>query len=52
MVIREYPEKIKKLMEVYEPYANRIHDGKLENAPQKAIEAFEKVKKWSWEQGQ
>lgn len=31
-------------MEVYEPYANRIHDGKLENAPQKAIEAFEKVK--------
>lgn len=27
-------------------------DGKLENAPKKVIEAFEKVKKWAWEQGQ
>ncbi len=45
MVIREYPEEIRKLMEVYEPYANRIYDGKLENAPTKVIEAFEKVKK-------
>ena len=44
MVIREYPEEIRKLMEVYEPYANRIYDGKLENAPTKVIEAFEKVK--------
>ena len=38
MVIREYPEEIRKLMEVYEPT--------------KVIEAFEKVKKWAWEQGQ
>ncbi len=52
MVIREYPEEIKKMMEVYEPYANRIDDGVLEDAPPKAIEAFEKVKKWAWEQGQ
>ena len=52
MVIREYPEEIRKLMEVYEPYANRIYNGKLENAPTKVIEAFEKVKKWAWEQGQ
>lgn len=52
MVIREYPEEIKKAMAIYEPYANRIEDGKLTNAPQKAIDAFEKVKKWSWEQGQ
>ena len=52
MVIREYPKEIKELMKIYEQYVNRIHDGKLENAPQKAIEAFEKVKKWSWEQGQ
>ena len=43
---------IRKLMAVYEPYANRIYDGKLENAPTKVIEAFEKVKKWAWEQGQ
>lgn len=47
MVIREYPKEIKELMKIYEPYAHRIHDGKLENAPRKAIEAFEKVKKWS-----
>ncbi len=52
MVIRAYPEEIKKLMEIYEPYVDRIHDGKLENAPEKVIEAFEKVKKWAWEQGQ
>ncbi len=52
MVIREYPEEIKKMMEIYKPYANRINDGKLENAPQKAIEAFEKVKEWAWNQGQ
>lgn len=31
------------MMKVYEPYANRIHNGKLENVPEKAIEAFEKV---------
>ena len=52
MVIRAYPKEIEELMKIYEPYANRIHDGKLENAPKKVIEAFEKVKKWSWEQGQ
>lgn len=52
MVIREYPEEIKKAMAIYEPYANRIEDGKLINVPQKVIDAFEKVKKWIWEQGQ
>ena len=34
---------------MYEPYADRIHDGKLENAPPKVIEAFEKVKKMGME---
>ena len=43
-------KQIKKLMEMYEPYADRIHDGKLENAPPKVIEAFEKVKKWLYEE--
>ena len=52
MVIREYPKEIEELMKIYEPYANRIHDGKLENAPKKVIEAFEKVKTLAWEQGQ
>ena len=44
MVIREYPKEIEELMKIYEPYANRIHDGKLENAPKKVIEAFEKAR--------
>lgn len=49
MVIREYPEEIKKLMKIYEPYMVGCH---LEDAPPEAVEAFEKVKKWAWEQGQ
>ena len=52
MVIREYPEEIKKLMAIYKPYRNRIENGVLKDAPPKVIEAFEKVKKWAWEQGQ
>ncbi len=49
MVIREYPEEIKELMKIYEPYMVGCH---LEDAPSEAVEAFEKVKKWAWEQGQ
>ena len=49
MVISEYPKEIQELMAIYEPYLVGCH---LENAPQEAIEALEKVKKWSWEQGQ
>lgn len=48
-MIIDYPEDIKKLMEIYEPYMVGCH---LENATQEAVEAFEKVKKWAWEQGQ
>ena len=48
----KYPEEIKKLMKLYEPYANCINDGKLENAPKEAVEAFNKVKSWAWEQDQ
>ena len=49
MVISEYPKEIQELMAIYEPSLVGCH---LENAPQEAIEALEKVKKWSWEQGQ
>lgn len=49
MVIREYPEEIKELMKIYEAYMVGCH---LEDAPSEAVEAFEKVKKWAWEQGQ
>lgn len=51
-MFRCFPEEIKKLMDIYEPYENYIFDGRLENVPQEAIDAFEKVKKWAWEQGQ
>lgn len=52
MVIREYPEEIKKYMAIYEPYSIQIYQGKLEGVPQEAIDAYNKVKKWAWEQGQ
>ena len=52
MVIRDYPEEIKKLMAIYKLYRSRIENGVLKDAPPKVIEAFEKVKKWAWEQGQ
>lgn len=48
-MIIDYPDEIKELMKIYEPYMVGCH---LENAPQEAVEAFEKVKKWVWEQGQ
>lgn len=49
MVLRDYPPEIKRLMKVYEPYVVGCH---LENAPPEVVEAFEKVKKWFWEQDQ
>ncbi len=52
MVIREYPEEIKKAFEKCKPYENRIKDGILKDAPPDVIEAFELTKKWVWEMGQ
>lgn len=49
MVIHEYPKEIQELMDIYKPYMVGCH---LENASSEAIEAFEKVKKWFWEQRQ
>lgn len=45
-----YPEEIQKLIDIYKPYAvgGRLAD----DAPKEAIEALEKVKEWSFEQGQ
>jgi hypothetical protein len=45
-----YPKEIKKLMDIYEPYMEGCH--LVEDAPQEAVEALEKVKKWAFEQGQ
>lgn len=52
MVIRQYPDDIKKMIDMYQPYAEYICDGELKEAPPEVIEAFNKVKKWIWEQGQ
>ena len=48
-MMKEEPEEIKKLRKIYEPYLVGCH---LENAPQEAIDALEKVRKWDFEQGQ
>ena len=50
--IIKYPEEIQKCMDIYEPYSIQIQHGKLEGVPQEAIDAYNKVKKWAWEQGQ
>lgn len=50
--IIKYPEEIQKCMDIYEPYSIQIYQGKLEDVPQEAIDAYNKVKKWAWEQGQ
>ena len=42
MVIREYPEEIRELMKIYEPYSNRIHNGKLKNAPERQLRLLKK----------
>ena len=52
MVIREYPEEIKKLMDIYEPYAQKIYHGATGDVPPNAIKAYNQVKEWAWSQGQ
>ena len=49
MVIRDYPEEIKKLMEIYEPF---IVNHELVNPSPEALEAFKKVQEWSFAEGQ
>lgn len=52
MVIRKYPDEIERLLKICEPYLDRVEDGELKDAPPEVIEAFEKTKKWAWEQCQ
>ena len=47
MVYREFPEEIDKLFDIFNPYYEQIA-----NVPQEAIDAYNKAKKWAWEQGQ
>ena len=51
-MIWHYPKEIEELFKICEPYRNRIKDGVLTDAPPEVIEAFEKTKKWAWEQEQ
>ncbi len=46
------PEEIKVLESLWWPYRFQIHDNRLEGVPTEAIEAYEKCRKWAWEQGQ
>ena len=43
------PKEIEDLFAIFEPY---VVEGHLENAPQEAIDAYEKALEWSFEQGQ
>ena len=43
--IIKYPEEIQKCLDIYEPYAIQIYEGKLEGVPQEAIDAYNKAKK-------
>lgn len=52
MVYREFPEEIDKLFDIFNPYYEQIAKGNLENVPKEATDAYEKAKKWAWEQGQ
>lgn len=44
MVIYEYPEEIKKLLKICEPYESKVKNGELKNAPPEVVDAFEKQK--------
>ena len=48
----KYPEEIQKCIDIYDPYDIQIYEGKLEGVPQEGIDAYNKAKKWFWEQKQ
>lgn len=51
-MIMDYPEEIKRLLKICEPYEDRIVDGEMKDAPQEVIDAFNKTKEWAWSIGQ
>ena len=48
-MVRSFPDEIEKLIKVFEPF---MDGDQLNNPTPEAEEAYEKVKKWAWEQGQ
>lgn len=51
MGISHFPKEILDAIDIYEPYLDS-HNGSIEGAPKEVVEAYEKSKKWAWEQGQ
>lgn len=51
MVILDYPAEIKEAIKIYEPYLD-AHNESIENAPPEVVSAYEKCRKWAWEQDQ
>lgn len=52
MTYKRYPQEIEELIKKWEPYENKIKNGVMTDAPQEAIDAFNKFKKWAWVKGQ
>ncbi len=48
-MVRSFPDEIEKMIETFEPF---MDGDQLNNPTPEAEEAYEKVKKWAWEQGQ
>ena len=48
----KYPEEIQKCIDIYDPYGSQIANGELDKLPQEVIDAYNKAKKWFWEQKQ
>ena len=46
------PEEIKALERIWDPYRIQIIEKKLSKVPKEALDAYEKCKKWAWEQDQ
>ena len=44
MALRHYPKEIEELMEIWEPYEDKVKDGVMRDAPKEAIEALISVK--------
>ena len=46
------PEEIKALERIWDPYRIQIIEKKFSEVPKEALEAYEKCRKWAWEQDQ
>mgnify|MGYP007006459735 CR=1 FL=1 len=51
-LLESIQKKLKNVLKLFEPYSIQLSQGKLEDVPQEAIDAYNKAKKWAWEQGQ